>query len=263
MTSSNTFNTVSYNKFAVFIKRASCNVTQDYIRHVFYRNAIGVVDNVEFIERKNDLGQAYYNAIVTFSKIFSGSSAFKKIICDINKSSDGTVRFYYNDRGYWHIKRHLNESTEINLDGTSEDLITKVVGHLHTELKFSDDKCRKLESRIEKYEKKMTQEKMRIVNLELQIDDIKREKDDYIDIANNLRKEVDMLTLDNEIGQQDKEKATNLVEELKTEARDFENILSMISKEICGIRRLINDDVDIVLKNKILILHGMINGIYK
>jgi hypothetical protein len=261
-----TTNTVTYNKFALYIKRAACSITKDYVIHVFRKNAIGVVENVEFIDRKNESGQPYYGIVVNFWRVFSGSAPLEKLINDMDKSSDGTTRFYYNDRGYWHIKRHISEPINVNFDEIVEgfdDEMARVAGHLHTELKFSNNRCRKLETRVDNYEKKMTQEKMRVVHLETQLEDVEREKDEYIDIINDLRKEVDILNLDNEMITQNKDKAHNDLEYLKTEVRDFESIINMITKEVQGIRRSIDDNTDIVLKNQILTLNAMLNGIYK
>lgn len=85
----------------LYIKRAECNHTKDYITRAFAN--VGVVKDVEFNSKTNERGQKYNGAIVTFEKWHAGQ-ATKCLFEQLATSDD--VQFHHNPRYYWVIMQY-------------------------------------------------------------------------------------------------------------------------------------------------------------
>jgi regulator of replication initiation timing len=87
----------------IYIKRAECNHTKEYITRAFA--PVGIVKDVEFISKTNDRGQKYNGATVTFEKWHAGQ-ATKDLFEQLAKSDD--VHFQHSLKYYWVIMSYRN-----------------------------------------------------------------------------------------------------------------------------------------------------------
>ena len=49
----------NFMNLSIYIKRAECSHTKNYIINAFYKNDYGIVSDVKFIKKTNDTGKEY------------------------------------------------------------------------------------------------------------------------------------------------------------------------------------------------------------
>lgn len=257
------FGKISVKQFALYIKRVSLNVTFEFIKQMFIKHTIGMVDRVEFIPRNKGSGHGNeYNGAIVYFYAVCNSVQFDNLVEAMDKADDGTVQFYYSGFSYWHIKKHdCVEECYVNLDNIDKEVygfesMMFDASNLHTELMFVNKKCKKLESKLEASDKLLTQEKCKNAHLADELECLKIDND-------NLQDDYNQLELSNKIIKNREEQSQKEVEGLKTEVNDLENILSMLTDEVRSIVNGLDDNVDVVLKNKLLNLRGLINCLNK
>ena len=93
----------SFNNISLYIKRADLYCTKVYICNVFDINNIGIVKDVKFIKKTDNVGREYNGAIVIFERWFMNTKV-TKLLDDMASSPDGTTKFIYDFQGhYWYI----------------------------------------------------------------------------------------------------------------------------------------------------------------
>ncbi len=150
---------------ALFIRRCEKNHTQEFIASAFATQCIGTVSDVKFIEKHDPRGNLYYSAIVTFSS-WNMNSKVETLLNEINKTDDGSAKFYFNNSRYWIVnihqqKHHAPEMAkefsvvDENLPDSEriqqlELLVTSMMGQICS----MKNKRKELESRAEESERR-------------------------------------------------------------------------------------------------------------
>lgn len=149
----------NFMNLSIYIKRAECSHTKNYIINAFYKNDYGIVSDVKFIKKTNDTGKEYNGAIVTFEKWFINSKV-TTLFNLINESKDGTAKIIHNSyyNKYWIVNIHKNEESNVksfepiinnDLDDKAKiDYLEKMIASMAIQNQI-------LQSAQEKNEKKM------------------------------------------------------------------------------------------------------------
>jgi hypothetical protein len=237
------------NTFALIIKRIPLNVRVDYIKSTFLEKGIGEVNEVTLTKRKNDLGQEYNSAVVTFNFAICGKNC-QSLISQMNSSPDGTTRFYYSPptSKYWIIKIHNVIETKC-YDMEDIKVSDSVMHSLAMQLFLSEQKNKILEKKIEELTKKSTFNDMKVVTLNVELETKDAEISELNSCLKNIQEEnaLEKSIMSNRLCIY-----KDTIEKLNESINDERSILEMVKTDIRYVSGLIENSSDVVLKNQIV-----------
>ena len=170
----------SFNNISLYIKRADLYCTKEYICNAFVTNGIGVVKNVRFIEKSDNMGREYHGAIVIFERWFMNSTV-TKLLDDMSSSLDGTTKFIYDYHGrYWFINVHkplIAESEEFATvdaslpDKVRIDELEKLVKSMAAQMNYTQLHQQRTERQLMEVEEKQSRHALCNMELRFQLED--------------------------------------------------------------------------------------------
>jgi hypothetical protein len=170
----------SFNNVSLYIKRADLYCTKDFIINVFEVSNIGIVKDVIFIKKSDNLNREYNGAIVIFERWFMNSTV-TKLFDDMDSSIDGTTKFIYDYYGrYWFVnvyKPVIAESEEFATvdaslpDKVRIDELEKLVKSMAAQMHYAQLRQEKTERQLMELEGKETRHSLCNIELRFQLDD--------------------------------------------------------------------------------------------
>ena len=228
----------------IFIKRAEDYQTKEFIINVFHKNNIGKVTDVKFIKKQNNTGKSYNGVIVTFEKLNNIT-----IFNEMNASSDGSIKFYFNKSQYWFIttrneKNVLPNCEEIiTIDASLSDKerikqLEDLVKSMSSQINYMQTKQEQSERNIMEYEHKDTQHHLYNIELQSKLDD----KDIELTwIETDLKEDIDTLKDENKCLRSHLERKYYECEQLREELKEQTCMLSYTENQVVSMKHILNE----------------------
>lgn len=196
----------SFNNISLYIKRADLYQTKEYIINVFASNNIGIVKEVQFIEKTDGLNRPYNGVIVIFERWFMNPNV-RQLLDEMGTSIDGTAKFIYDYQGhYWFInvyKHILPESEEFATvdtclpDKHRIDELEKLVKSMAAQIHYNQLRQERTERQLMEVEEKQSRQALCNMELRFQLEDKDMEidwiKQDNANVLKQLQDEVIIL----------------------------------------------------------------------
>ena len=241
----------SFNNVALFIKRAEEYQTKEFIMEVFSLHKIGKVRDIKFI-KKNNGGKSYNGAIIIF-EMWNSNSVVKSLFDKMLASNDGTTKFYFDNTRYWIINIHqqkLPECEELIIVDSSlpdkekikqlEDLVKSMSSQIYYMQRIQELN----EMSMMDNERKITQQHLYNVELQIQIDEKDMEKrcaeDDFKEEINKLKRENQQLRCRLPFLAINMSGKENECEQLRQEVRDQNCIMSYMENQVKDMQYMLN-----------------------
>ena len=204
----------SFNNISLYIKRADLYQTKEYISNVFETNNIGIVKDVKFIKKTDNVGREYNGAIVIFASWFMNAKV-RQLLEEVGTS--GTSKFMYDCNGhYWFInvyKPVMVESEEFAMvdaglpDKERIDELEKLVKSMAAQMHYNQLRQERTESQLMAVEEKASRQVLLNMEMRFKLEDkdmamewAKQDNEKALkeaqDEINNLKSRLEYLSLE-------------------------------------------------------------------
>lgn len=168
----------SFNNISLYIKRADLYQTKEYITNIFETNNIGIVKDVKFIKKTDNVGREYNGAIVIFASWFMNAKV-RQLLEEMGTS--GTSKFMYDCNGhYWFInvyKPVMVESEEFAIvdpglpDKERIDELEKLVKSMAAQMHYTQLRQERTESLLMAVEEKASRQVLLNMEMRFKLED--------------------------------------------------------------------------------------------